>query len=262
MVSIVEYVVRDRVAHITLNRPDKLNAFSNEMTKSLRDTLRRFDADDEAWVGLLSGRGRAFSSGADAHERHLQEPSELKHTNAQSLIEDHRNHGFLERSSNWKPVIGVAHGYAMGAGLALLLECDYSVAATDAQLQVTEVGRGIWGSLHWRMLSTSAGAAFASDVCLTGRFFSGAEAAESGAINSAIEPASVMDEGLRIATSILSNPPLAVRHVVRARRWWLHQAIAEVSVLREGAPLHLTEDFMESTRAFAQKRRPGPFVGR
>jgi len=70
--TLVEYDCRDRIAALTLNRPDRLNAFSDNLVRHLMDALRRFDLDSEAHVAIICGKGRAFSSGADVHQRQLR----------------------------------------------------------------------------------------------------------------------------------------------------------------------------------------------
>lgn len=258
----INYEVRDKIAHITLNRPEKLNAFTLDQTILLHETFRRFDADDEAWVAIVHGAGRAFSSGADVTDRQLQQGTDRKLTAGEPPIVEHANHGFFERTVNWKPVIAAAHGYAIGAGLMVLLECDAAIVAEDAQLQVTETSRGLWSSLHTRYLWEAAGSAFAMDVSLTGRFFTGAEAAAAGAVTRAVPADQVLQVAEELARDILKNPPLAVRHVVRARRFWMQQAVAEVPALKLGHRLQDSEDFHESARAFVERRSPAPFEAR
>src|ERR1700730_6616269 len=76
--NLVEYTCKDRIATITLNRPEKLNAFNDDLVPHLADALRRFDLDSEAQVAVLCGRGRAFSSGADVHQRQLRKREEFE----------------------------------------------------------------------------------------------------------------------------------------------------------------------------------------
>src|SRR6266436_3990698 len=84
--SLVEYSCRGQVATLTLNRPDRLNAFSDELVRHLADALRRFDLDPEAHVAIICGNGRAFSSGADVHQRQLRKREEfLEHWRAAGL---------------------------------------------------------------------------------------------------------------------------------------------------------------------------------
>ena len=110
--NLVEYECRDRIATLTLNRPDRLNAFSDDLVRHLMDALRRFDLDPEAQVAIICGNGRAFSSGADVHQRQLRRREEFEeHGGPQGWGANSAD--LLTRAVNWKPVIAAPHGYAM-----------------------------------------------------------------------------------------------------------------------------------------------------
>ncbi len=113
--SLVEYECRDYIATITLNRPDKLNAVNDDMVRQIASALQRFDADNDARVAILCGRGRAFSSGADVHQRQLRSRAEFeRHGGAQA--QDASSHDLFLRAVNWKPVTGCAAWLCVGAG--------------------------------------------------------------------------------------------------------------------------------------------------
>ena len=167
--SLVEYACRDQVATLTLNRPDRLNAFNDELVRHLADALRRFDLDPQAQVAIICGNGRAFSSGADVHQRQLRKREEfLEHGGPQGWGANSGD--LLTRSVNWKPVIAAPHGYAMGLALGIVLECDLIVAAAGTKFQVTETSRGLGGAKYWALLNFRGAAAFATEVTVTGRF--------------------------------------------------------------------------------------------
>ena len=137
--NLVEYACSNQVATLTLNRPDRLNAFSDDLVRHLADALRRFDLDPDAQVAIICGRGRAFSSGADVHQRQLRKREEFEqHGGPQGWGANSAD--LLTRSVNWKPVIAAPHGYAMGLALGIVLECDLIVA---------EAARGL-GHLEFR----------------------------------------------------------------------------------------------------------------
>src|SRR5436309_3035956 len=135
--NFVEYSCAERIATITLNRPDKLNAVSDEVVVQLSEALRRFDLDPEAEVAIINGNGRAFCSGADVRQRQLRSRDEFKKlggpqgwgTNSADLF---------TRAVNWKPLIAAVHGYVLGLGLGLTLECDLIVAEAGTRFQLTE----------------------------------------------------------------------------------------------------------------------------
>jgi enoyl-CoA hydratase/carnithine racemase len=180
--SLVEYACNNQIATLSLNRPDRLNAFSDELVRHLADALRRFDLDPDAQVAVICGNGRAFSSGADVLQRQLRKREEfLEHGGPQGWGANSGD--LLTRSVNWKPVIAAPHGYAMGLALGIVLECDLIVAAAGTKFQVTETSRGLGGAKYWALLNFRGAAAFATEVTLTGRFFTAEEALAAGIIN-------------------------------------------------------------------------------
>ncbi|HLJ06522.1 MAG TPA: enoyl-CoA hydratase/isomerase family protein [Acetobacteraceae bacterium] len=259
--SLVEYECRDQIATITLNRPDKLNAVNDDMVREMSAALSRFDTDNDAYVAILCGRGRAFSSGADVRQRQLRSREEFeRHGGAQA--QDASSHDLLLRSVNWKPVLAAVHGYVLGLALGLVLECDLIVAEAGTKFQVTETPRGLSGAKYWAMLNFRGGGAFATDVSLTGRFFTAEEAKAAGIIERVAPTGELMETARALAGEVAKNPPLGVRSTIRARRWYMGQLSREVLMQVNLAKLHLTEDFRESARAFVEKRSAGPFKAR
>jgi enoyl-CoA hydratase/carnithine racemase len=259
--SLVEYECRDYIATITLNRPDKLNAVNDDMVREMATALSRFDTDNDAYVAILCGRGRAFSSGADVRQRQLRSREEFeRHGGAQA--QDASSHDLLLRSVNWKPVVAAVHGYVLGLALGLVLECDLIVAEAGTKFQVTETPRGLSGAKYWAMLNFRGGGAFATDVSLTGRFFTAEEAKAAGIIERVASTGELMETARVLAGEVAKNPPLGVRSTIRARRWYMGQLSREVLMQVNLAKLHLTEDFRESARAFVEKRPAGPYKAR
>lgn len=146
--ALVLYEVSDRVATITLNRPSRLNAFNDDLGRATLAAMRRFDLDPEADVAVLTGAGRAFSSGADVQQRQLRPKEEMeKHGGPQAR--DANSEDFLFDCVNWKPVICAPHGYVLGLALGVALECDLIVAEEGTKFQVTEAPRGLSGAKYW-----------------------------------------------------------------------------------------------------------------
>lgn len=259
--NLVKYAREDRIVTLTLNRPNKLNAFDDDMVRHLDEALRRFDADPEAYVAIICGSGRAFSTGADVQQRQLRTREEFERlggpqgsgANAADL---------LTHTVNWKPVIAAAHGYVMGLALGLLLECDLVVAEEGTRLQVTELSRGLGGARHWGLLQFRGGAAFGTEVALTGRFFTAEEALAAGLINRVAPRGKYLEVAHELAREVAKNPPLSVRATVRTRRWYMNQLSREIMMQTAPLKLYLTEDFQEAAKSFAEKRPPRPFKGR
>ncbi|MBV9015234.1 MAG: enoyl-CoA hydratase/isomerase family protein [Alphaproteobacteria bacterium] len=259
--NFVEYACADRVATITLNRPDKLNAVSDDVVRQLADAFRRFDLDPEAEIAILNGRGRAFCSGADVRQRQLRSRDEFEqHGGPQGWGANSAD--LLTRAVNWKPVICAAHGYVLGLGLGLMLECDLIVAAEGTRMQLTETSRGLGASRYWALFQYRAAGAFGDEIALTGRFFTAEEAFKAGIINRLAPEGKHLEVARELAQQVAKNPPLAVRTTVRTRRWYMQRLTREAQFVAEPFRLYLTEDFQEAARAFTEKRPPGRFKGR
>lgn len=250
----------DHVVGLTLNRPEKLNAFSDGLVLSLRAALLRFDADPDAWVAVLSGAGRAFSSGADVHQRQLRDREELVRFGGPQAP-GAKGAEMMYDFVNWKPVVAAVHGYAIGMALGLILECEVIVASEEARFQVTETPRGLSPTRYHALLQYRGWGGFASEVAVTGRWFTAGEAAHAGVINQVAPAGGHLDAAIEVARQIASNPPLSVRAAVRSRRWYLERLEREAQFHSAPLKLHLTQDFNESARAFAEKRSTREYTG-
>lgn len=259
--EVVRYEVADRVAMIGLNRPAKLNAISDEVVRALTACFRRADEDPGVDVAILHGHGRAFSSGVDVQQGQLRTREEMERS-ADPMGLGAPCVDLFMRSVHWKPVVAAVHGYALGLALGLVLYCDIVVAEEGARFQITETPRGLGGYRHWALLKQRGTGAFADEVSLTGRFFTAEEALAAGVINRVAPKGESLAAAREVAAALSRNPPLSVRETVRIRRWHLGRSVQEVAFQTEPVKLHLTEDFAESARAFAEKRAPAPFKGR
>src|SRR4051812_31222680 len=215
--NFVEYACADRIATITLNRPDKLNAVSDEVVRQLAEAFRRFDLDPEAEVAILNGSGRAFCSGADVRQRQLRSREEFEKlggpqgwgTNSADL---------LTHAVNWKPVICAVHGYVLGLGLGLMLESDLIVAAEGTRMQLTETPRGLGASRYWALFQYRAAGAFGDEIALTGRFFTAEEAFEAGIFNRFAPEGKHLEGARELALQVAQKPPPAGRSTGRTPR--------------------------------------------
>jgi enoyl-CoA hydratase/carnithine racemase len=233
--ELVTYEVEGAIAKIGLNRPEKLNAMSSGLLRQLASALERFDLDDNLAVAVLFGHGRAFSSGADVTARHHKAKDEPDRPDGPGQYVPYDE--LVHRCLNWKPLVAAVHGYALGAGLGLALSCDVVVAAIDAKLQVTETRLGLSPIRFWALLDLHGPGAFAVETALTGRMFTGQEAADARVIASAVAPGTELDAAVDIASAIATNPARSVRAGVRARRWALAERERLSHSLAE--PLHL-----------------------
>jgi enoyl-CoA hydratase/carnithine racemase len=259
--DLVDYQCRDKIAVLTLNRPEKLNAFNDELVRQLAEALRRFDLDPEAEVAVLCGKGRAFSSGADVQQRQLRRREEFEALGGPQGW-GANSADLFTRAVNWKPVVAAPHGYVMGLALGIVLESDLVVAEAGTRFQITETSRGLGASRYWALMHFRGAAAFAEEAALLGRFFTAEEALAAGIINRVAPAGRHLEAACELAAAVAKNPPLSVRATVRTRRWYLERLTREVAMQTAPLKLYLSEDFREAARAFAEKRAPGPFKGR
>jgi enoyl-CoA hydratase/carnithine racemase len=253
----IVYEKKDRIAHITLNRPRILNAYNDTMGDELLQAHRDFDQDDTLYVLIISGAGRAFCSGADVKQRQLRPLEEMKRIGGPAGgIKPAGGLLGIGQTVNWKPIIAAVHGYALGIGFALAMACDLIVAAAGSKFQIREVQRGIAGAQHWATTWFWGGGRFATEIALTGRYFSAEEAGQFGIVNRVVPQDQLLAEAERLAEEIMANPPLSVRANVRVSRWFARRMEEECTYYTGGLGLHLTEDFRESAQAFIEKRPP------
>jgi len=259
--ALVDYERDGEIVTLTLNRPDRLNAFSDELVGALSDALHRFDMDDEAQIAILNGRGRAFSSGADVKQRQLRSREEFLRLGGPQGRGTH-SADLLTKAVNWKPVIAAPHGYVLGLSVGIVLECDLIVAEEGTRFQITETSRGLGAGRYWGLMHFRGGGAFTMEAALTGRFFMAEEALAANLVNRVAPKDKHLDVARELAREVVRNPPLSVRSTVRTRRWYMDRMSREI--MHQTAPerLYLSEDFQEAARAFTEKRKPAKFKGR
>lgn len=214
----VDYEVRERIAYISFNRPEKHNALRDEDISALVTALQRLDVDADADVGILFGNGRSFSSGGDVNDR-LQRSMDEGSTSGRTT----EAQAFYQ-CANWKPVIAAVHGYCLGHALGTALFCDHLVAARDAQFEVTEIKLGLPTA---SVLPRLGRPPFANEVAMTGRKFSAEEAWDGGMVTRLVDVGQHLAAAEELARLILENPQAAVRHNVRMRRMVLADAAAQ-----------------------------------
>lgn len=246
------------IARITLNRPDRLNAFTKAMHGELRDVLA--DLGD-ARVVVLTGAGRGFCAGQDLNDR-AAAPGQT--VDLGETVEDSWNPLIRTLTSIPQPVIARVNGVAAGAGANIALACDIVVAAQSAKfiqsfsaLGLIPDSGGTW------ILPRLAGQARALGLALTGEPLSAQQAADWGLIWKCVDDESLDGEVDALANRLAGLPPLglaAIKQMIRAS--WLHSLDEELD-LQAGAMRRLgfTDDYREGVAAFLEKRAP-KFTGR
>ena len=238
----VIYEKKEKVAFITLNRPDKRNALYTETVKALRKIWTDFESDPDMRVAILTGRGKAFCTGMDMEDLDVE----------RMLTSCIPNYG-IEVT---KPVIGAINGWAVGVGLTLGMNCDIKVMSEEAKLAFTEAKIGIaqGGVDLLRFMPYAA----AMELWLTGEPLSAKRAYELGMINRVVPEAELMNEAIRFAHLIRENAPLtmkmlkmlAIQHTRTVISAWLQVESRYIK------PQFESEDRKEGIRAFKEKRKP------
>jgi enoyl-CoA hydratase len=251
----IEYRKEGNVAVITINRPSARNAVNTDVARGLEDAVDQMEADDEVWVGILTGakteKGYIFCAGADLKQMSVDPGGMMTQRGGFA--------GFVKRERT-KPIIAAVDGPALAGGTEIVLACDLVVASKTAVFGVPEVKRN---------LIAAAGALFrlprklprnvAMELVLTGRLDFPAERAHHfGLVNVLCDEGQALDSAKKLAAQISENAPLAVRE---SRRVLLESTDQpdEVGWRMSGegmAKMFGTEDFNEGLQAFVQKRAP------
>ena len=254
--SHIETTKEKGIGYVHLNRPKQLNALNQKMVSEVVSALEAFDADEEVKVILLSGKGRAFSAGADIDEMANENPISVELAN-QFAVWD-------RISLVKKPIIGAVKGFVFGGGFELALSCDLIVAASDTQFSFPEVTLGVMpGAGGTQRLTKLVGEMKALEWILTAERISAAAALRHGFINQVVAPELLMEEASRLASRIANQPPLAVRlikdSVNKAVDYPLYEGMQYER--KNFSLLFASEDQKEGMRAFIEKRKP-VFTGR
>jgi enoyl-CoA hydratase len=251
--------VRDGVAVVTVNRPDKLNALDDRTMDEL-DAAFRALADDAAVRGvILTGAGeKAFVAGADIGELSAQSP-------VQGQERSLRGQKVLDRIEGLgKPVLAAINGFALGGGCELALACHVRVAAEGARMGTPEVKLGIMcGYGGTQRLPRLVGRGRALEMLLTGEMVDAQEALRIGLVNRVVPKEKLREESQSLLRKMLANAPLSLRFTLDAVARGLEMPLREAQA-HEATLFGLictTEDMKEGTRAFLEKRPPR-FQGR
>ncbi|MDI1290470.1 MAG: crotonase/enoyl-CoA hydratase family protein [bacterium] len=261
----ITYVVDDGLLTITLNRPDRLNAFNLTMLNELLDAFDRSDADDDVRVVIVTGAGRGFCSGADIAGGG-DTFSRRTGASDNEPLRDGGGRASLRIFESLKPVIGAINGAAVGVGMTMTLPMDIRLASESARFGCVFVRRGIVpeAASTW-FLPRLVGPSRAAEWVLTGRLFDATEALEAGLVRS-VHPA---EELLAVATSIgreIADNTSAVSVAV-ARRMLLQGLMndrpyaSHIAESRAMGILGRSADAVEGVDSFLEKRR-AVFPGR
>jgi 2-(1,2-epoxy-1,2-dihydrophenyl)acetyl-CoA isomerase len=252
--------VKDRIATVTLNRPEKLNAENNKMADELVDVFNALDRLEEAGVVVITGSGRAFCAGADLKERFLPRIEEKKKGIIRDVTQEFSELGCLALARIRKPTIAAVNGPASGVGCTLAVSCDIRIASTEAKFGFPFVRVGIspeFGSTYY--LPRLIGIGKACELVFTGQTLDAQEAKEIGLVNQVVAPDRLKEATYGMAEKILKMPPLAIQISKRALYQGMRAPdLASHLQYETLAFVHLlgTQDHEEGVKAFLEKREP------
>ncbi len=252
----VRYEKDGRIATVTIDRPDALNAIDPETNEGLVRAWTEFRDDPEVWIGILTGAGdRAFCAGADLKAL-IPSLSEQARRGELSAF----NFGGITRGfQTWKPIIAAINGFALAGGTELVLACDIRIASEKARFGQPEVRWAIIpGAGGTQRLPRAIGMSAAMELILTGRQVEAEEALRLGLIHRVVPAADVMAEARKTAEALLANGPLSLRAAKQAviQGWEMDLAGGLDLELQLFGEMLLSEDAIEGPKAFAEKRTP------
>src|SRR4051794_23460067 len=204
----VRYELDGHVATITYNRPDALNAINGEMRRDLNAAFARFRDDEDAWVGIVTGAGRAFCAGAD-----LRDGGGSAGDFSGPFWEKPTQNSFESGWEIFKPVIAAVNGHCIGYGLTLVTWCDFVVASERAEFGFPEVRLGVPTIVGAIRLPQRIGWQNAMELLLTGERIDAERAKEMGLVGSVVPHDELLSAAGELATRLLAGAPLAARAI-------------------------------------------------
>jgi len=254
------YEKKDRIAIITINRPEAMNAIDPETSEELAKAWMDFRDDPNLWVGILTGAGdKAFSAGADL-KKMIPLLANLSPIERREQEEKSPGFGGITRGLNiWKPIIAAINGFCLAGGLEMALACDLRVAAEHATFGLMEVSRGIIpGAGGTQRLARMIPVGKAMEMILMAQRIDAQEALRLGLVNRVVSGPELRASAMKMAEALIQNAPLAVRAAKEAIIRGLSLPLEEGLRLESFLSSHLlkTEDAIEGPRAFAEKRKP------
>lgn len=247
----------DGVGSVTINRPDKLNAFAGRMRQDMGDALRELVSDDQVRVIVITGAGRAFCAGADiSYMKQLLETKDWK--NAADLVEAGRTVVTTIRETS-KPVIASVNGAAAGGGANLALACDLRIASDQASIGQTFNRIGLapdWGGTYF--LPRLVGPSKALELFFSADMVDAREAHRIGLFNKVVPHDQLQAETRALARSLAAKPPLALARAKQAVYRSGDRSLGEMLDFELEAQMQCFQsgDAWEGLQAFLEKRRP------
>ncbi|MDG1086488.1 MAG: enoyl-CoA hydratase-related protein [Acidimicrobiales bacterium] len=250
----VIYEIRDKVAFVTINRPHAYNACDKPTYERLAEVWQDFAVNDDAWVAILTGAGdKAFCAGSDIKQNFTTKPEPSEAFEATGRAD------LMRGLDVWKPIIAAVNGHCNGGGMEMALGCDIRIASENAQFGLGESKLGLLpGGGGTQRLTRTIPLGDALWMLYSGERIDAAEAHRVGLVNRVVPLPDLMTTAEEMARKILEAGPLAVRAIKQAAIKGLSMPLDDGLRLESNLfrLLAMTEDSVEGTRAFAEKRPP------
>ncbi|WP_223476399.1 enoyl-CoA hydratase [Oricola indica] len=265
----IKYAVEDKIARITLNRPDRMNAWTATMEREVRLAMESAAGDDDVRAILLTGEGRAFCAGADMEELAELDPNDIRAEEWMRPFDMNRRPDWQTRYSFYpaieKPIVAMLNGAAAGIGLVHALYCDIRFSADNAAFSTSFARRGLIAEhgLSW-MLPLLVGHANALELLLSARKFHAPEAYRMGLVNRIYPPEELEEATMAYLRDLVDMVSPRAMGVIKRQQYEVpFQTLAEATITanHEMALSVQSEDFKEGVAHFIEKRAPR-FTGR
>jgi len=244
----------DRVATITLNRPEKRNAVSFQLVEDLVGALAAIEKSDSQVV-IITGAGKAFCAGLD-----LEELKGLIGKSQEQNVKDSQTMANLFRTiyDFPKPTIAAVNGAAIAGGTGIATMCDFTLAVPEAKFGYTEVKIGFVPAIVSSYLVFQVGHKIARDLLMTARLFDAAEAHRYGLVNEIVPAENLMTRARELANVLLENSPSSVQATKRLINGFIKEQldVQVAAAVKDNARIRTTADFKEGVSSFLEKRKP------
>lgn len=250
-IDLVQYTVEDKIAWITLNRPEKLNAISKLMWKTIERLVDDADGDARVVITAITGMGRAFCSGDDISDLY----SLKNRKEAENLIINTMGKTIKRILSLSKPIVAAVNGLAYGGGAEILFLCDYVIAVKEATFALPEGRIGALPPISASLAPISIGLKRTNQLLYTGEAISASQALEYGLVNEVVENKKLRDAVKEFSYRVSALSPSARTATKRLLMQQIDLGLLDKS-MQQLVEITQTDDFREGVTAFLEKRKP------
>ncbi|HVA23615.1 MAG TPA: enoyl-CoA hydratase/isomerase family protein [Chloroflexota bacterium] len=261
MSDVVLFEKRNKIAYVTINRPERRNSLNAEVRRMLAQAWREIRDDPDIWLGIVTGTGQeSFCAGGDLAENLAKSKGDVhppEYDTAQGRAEQSYTKYLREVGLN-KPLIAAVNGYAAGGGFGLALNCDIRLCSENAKFGASEVRWSHMAGGQAYILPRTVPLGWAFWLCLTGQFIDAQTASNIGIVQGVYAPDQLMEEATKLADIINANGKV----VVQQTKEYIYNSLdmpLTAARLMEGVyyqRIRQSPDYDEGSAAFTQKRKP------